>query len=426
MAAAVGEEEFDVIVVGAGIMGSCSAYEAAKRGRRVLLLEQFDLLHHRGSSHGESRTIRATYPEPYYLPMVLESFNLWQQAEAEAGYSVLSPAASQLDFGPAGDSSLRLAVDNCQAAAIPVRVLRDPAEVSALFSGAFSLPSGWIAVLTDIAGVIKPTKAVSMFQSLAARRGAVLRDRAQVSDIRRKTPATHHGGGGGALIRVSTADGRSFLGRKCVVTAGAWMKKLVQAVAGRVLPISPLHTTICYWKIREGHEKDFSQEGGFPTFASYGDPYIYGTPSMEFPGLVKIALHGGYACDPDERNWVTEVGLLEKTVVPWIKELLPGKIEGDKPVMTQSCMYSMTPDGDFVIDFLGGELGEDVVIAGGFSGHGFKMGPLVGRILVDLALDGAAAGVDLRHFRLDRFDVNPRGNPKEFDDQVGSHAPPGQ
>ncbi|XP_078439046.1 FAD-dependent oxidoreductase family protein [Wolffia australiana] len=402
-------EAADVVVVGAGIMGSCAAYEAARQGRTVLLLEQFDLLHQRGSSHGESRTIRATYPEPFYAKMVVESLRLWLEAEAEAGYRVLTQTP-HLDLGPANEPSLRLAMASCTAAGVPVRDL-----AQGEFSGAFAVPDGWTGAVSGLGGVVKPSKAVAMFQSLAARRGAVIRDQVRVVGI-----APGEAGG----VRVSAADGRVFLGAKCVVAAGAWTRKLVEQVSGRVLPVQPLHTTICYWKIKRGWERDFSPEKGFPSFASYGEPYVYGTPSMEFPGLVKIALHGGYACDPDERDWSPPLELVEKTLSPWIARMMPGKVEGDKPVITQSCMYSMTPDGDFILDFLGGEFGKDVVVAGGFSGHGFKMGPLVGRILANLAIDGAAAGVDLSPFKLSRFSVNPKGNPKDFADPVASHAPP--
>jgi sarcosine oxidase/L-pipecolate oxidase len=94
---ALAGEEFDVIVVGAGIMGSSTAYEVTKRGQKTLLLEQFDFLHQRGSSHGESRTIRATYTKEYYFPMVIESYKLWQEAESQIGYKVYFKAG-QLDI----------------------------------------------------------------------------------------------------------------------------------------------------------------------------------------------------------------------------------------------------------------------------------------------------------------------------------------
>ncbi|WOK99897.1 putative sarcosine oxidase [Canna indica] len=407
---------FDVIVVGAGIMGSCAAYELAKRGCRVLLLEQFDFLHCRGSSHGESRTIRATYPEDYYPSMVLESRRLWEAAQSEIGYRVVTDT-SHLDIGPADNKSLQSVLSSCnQRTSLNLRIL-DPPALARMFSGAFRLPEGWIGIGSDAGGVIKPTKAVAMFQALAIRRGAVLRDHAQVTEIKKND----QGGG----LRVSTAAGDVFEAKKCVVTAGAWMRKLVKEVSGVDLPIEPLHTTICYWKIKRGHEEELSAEGGFPTFSSYGETYVYGTPSMEFPGLIKIALHGGHPCDPDRRDWTSSCsGVPVDAVGSWIEQVFPGRVEADKAVMTQSCMYSMTPDGDFVIDFLGGEFGEDVVVAGGFSGHGFKMGPLVGRMLAELAIDGEAAGVEMNHFRIRRFAEDCKGNAKEFEEQVSSHARP--
>ncbi|KAH0461076.1 hypothetical protein IEQ34_008651 [Dendrobium chrysotoxum] len=99
-----------------------------------------------------------------------------------------------------------------------------------------------------------------------------------------------------------------------------------------------------------------------------------------------------------------------------IELVMPGRIETARgPVMTQACMYSMTPDEDYVIDFLGGEFGKDVVVAGGFSGHGFKMGPVVGRILSEMAIDGEAEtaariGVDMKVFGMGRFEENPKRN----------------
>ncbi|WOK99896.1 hypothetical protein Cni_G08608 [Canna indica] len=388
-------DRFDVIVVGAGIMGSCAAYEAAKRGRRVLLLEQFDFLHCLGSSHGESRTIRAAYTKDFYPSMVLESRRLWEAAQSEIGYRVLTDT-SHLDIGPAGSSSLQSVLSCCkQQSSLNMRLLDRPA-LAEMFSGTFRLPEGWIGVGSDVGGVIKPTKAVAMFQALAVRRGAVLKDHTRVTDIKRDEE--------GRSLRVATAGGSAFSAKKCVVTVGAWMRKLVKEVSGVDLPIRPLHTTACYWKIKQGHEKELSVEGGFPTFDSCGEIHAYGTPSMEFPGLIKINSDGGNPCDPDGRDWTLGAsGVLVDAVGSWIEQILPGIVEAEKPVMTQSCMYSMTPDKDFVIDFLGGEFGEDVVVAGGFSGHGFKMGPLVGKILAELAIDGEAAGVEMKHFRIGRF-----------------------
>ncbi|GJM98377.1 hypothetical protein PR202_ga15385 [Eleusine coracana subsp. coracana] len=234
-----------------------------------------------------------------------------------------------------------------------------------------------------------------MFQRLAVKKGAVVRDKTEVVDV------TKQGDDGSILVKAS--NGEEFRGAKCVVTVGAWTSKLVKSVTGTDLPVQPLRTLLCYWKAKKPGD-GFTAESGFPTFGSYGDPIVYVTPSMEHPGLIKIAMHGGTPCDADDAR--------DDAVLPAHVETAGG------PVRRVPCMYSMTPDEDFVIDFLGGEFGKDVVVGAGFSGHGFKMAPAVGRILAEMAMDGEArtaaeAGVELGFFRIGRFVDNPKGNLKD-------------
>ncbi|KAJ0512704.1 putative FAD dependent oxidoreductase, FAD/NAD(P)-binding domain superfamily [Helianthus annuus] len=224
-------------------------------------------------------------------------------------------------------------------------------------------------------------------------------------------------------LDISCKLGEKFRGKKCVITAGAWVSKLIQKVSnGRViLPIQPVEINVFYWKFKQGKEVDFTIGAGFPTFSSYGKPSIYGTPALEFPDMIKILVHGGAECDPDKRTWGDAEGTPKVVgyLKEWIKSRFGDRINWeDGPVMTQSCLYSMTPDKDYIIDFLGGEFNEDVVVAGGFSGHGFKMAPVVGRMLVDLAIGGVAAAVqrdeEFKHFKVGRFEGNPGGNVKTF------------
>ncbi|PWA45343.1 FAD/NAD(P)-binding domain-containing protein [Artemisia annua] len=371
--------QFDLIIIGAGIMGSSTAYHATKRGLKTLLLEQFDLLHYRGSSHGESRTIRATYPEAFYPPMIIESEKLWREAELDVGYNVYFKT-EQLDFGPSDNTSLLV-----------------------------SVPEGWIAVVSD-GGVLKATKAVAMFQTLAVKYGVVMKDKTEIADVVVDEEK------GGVVVR--SGLGEMFYGKKCVVTAGAWVSKLVKNVSKGVvnLPIQAIEMTIFYWRIKDGCEEDFAIGKGFPTFASFGEPYIYGTPALEFPDLIKAVVQRGRECDPDNRTW-RPAEMVVEDLKEWLKLTFGDRVKWeDGPVMSQSCLYSMTPDKDYVIDFLGGGFGEDVVVAGGFSGHGFKMAPVVGRILVDLVVGGKVAALELdeeiKWFKIGRFEGNPRGNVK--------------
>ncbi|KAG0541102.1 hypothetical protein BDA96_03G467200 [Sorghum bicolor] len=401
-------DRFDVIVVGAGIMGSCTAHAAASRGSRVLLLERFDLLHPLGSSHGDSRIIRDAYEQPRYVRMVRLARRLWAAAEAESGYRVLTPTP-HLSMGPRSSASLAAALANIGAE----EVLAD--DLGGRWGGAFAFtvpdPSDeWVTALSDHGGVLSATKAVAMFQSLAVAKGAAVRDNTEVVGIE-KGPGPE----GGVVVR--TRDGQAFRGAKCVVTVGAWAAKLLGSISGGVdLPIKPLHTLHLYWRVKPGQEQSLSASAGFPTFSSYGDPPVYGTPSLEVPGLIKISCDGGPPCDPDARDWLAGDAEVTDRVARWIQEAMPGHVDASGgPVIRQSCMCSMTPDFDFVMDFLGGELGRDVVVGVGFSGHGFKMGPAVGKILAEMAIDGdsptaAEADLDLGFFRIGRFDGNPVGN----------------
>ena len=134
-AAAVRRFDYDVIVVGAGIMGSCAAHAAASRGARTLLLERFDLLHGLGSSHGESRTIRDAYADARYPPMVRLARRLWERAEAESGRRVLT-SAPLLSLGPRSDASVLVAAGNAGAEEV------GGADLAAMWGGSFRVPDG--------------------------------------------------------------------------------------------------------------------------------------------------------------------------------------------------------------------------------------------------------------------------------------------
>ncbi|KAE8817523.1 putative sarcosine oxidase [Hordeum vulgare] len=256
-------------------------------------------------------------------------------------------------MGPRSNAALLAAVENGGAAEVDMG--------GRWGGGVFRVPDGWVTAVSELGGgVLDATKAVAMFQALAVKKGAVVRDNKEVVGIVNKD-------GGGAGVWVTTSDGEEFHAAKCIVTVGAWTSKLVRSVAGLELPIQPLHMLTLYWKIKPGHERELTAAAGFPTFSSYGDPHVYSAPSLELPGLIKINYDGGPPCDPNSRDWVSGGGDAADRVARWIEEFMPGHVVTvGGPVVRQSCMYSMTPDKDFVIDFLGGEFGRDVVLGVGF------------------------------------------------------------
>lgn len=391
---------YDAIVIGAGIMGSCTAYQLAKRGKSVLLLEQFDFLHHRGSSHGESRTIRVTYPELYYTQMMKEAYKLWEEAETEAGYMVYQ-RTGQLDFGPPSSTSIASITTNLSEENIEHEVLTH-SQCKARFPS-LHLPEDSIIVYTKQGGILRASKAVALFQSLALRHGATLRDRAKLVQISK--PWKLPDGSNGVLVATNRG---AALGKTCILVTGAWTSEIVRELSGLSLPVEPLHTSLAYWQV---NSDVLSASTGFPVFADYGKPYIYGTPSIEYPGLIKVSVHSGSSCDPNKRSVAPDYEHLKKEVSPWLATRFPDVVNSEAPVMAQGCMYSMTPDEDFILDFLPDCAGS-ILVAAGFSGHGFKMGPLVGRIMADLALTGTAPGVPLELFSITRFLKNPWGNRK--------------
>ncbi|KAL3688596.1 hypothetical protein R1sor_014905 [Riccia sorocarpa] len=395
--------EYDVVVVGAGIMGSCTAYELAKRKKSVLLLEQFDFLHRRGSSHGESRTIRITYPEEYYTKMMVEAYDLWSQAERDAGYTVYTKTG-QLDFGPRDNPSLGALIATLQKFSIDHEILT-PDHVSSRFP-MVQIPAHWVAVYTQQGGVLRASKAVSMFLSLAAKHGATLRDQTKVLDVKSEVDG----------VTITTSRGSVRCG-KCVITAGSWVSKLVKRMAGFDLPVVPIHTTIAYWEVDPENPDLYSSDRGFPVFLSYEEPIVYGTPSLEYNGMIKVSYHSGIPCDPDTRSVAPDHKALQDYVSPWLAKICKGNVRHDAPVLAEGCIYSITPDEDFILDSLPGK-DDNILIAGGFSGHGFKMAPLVGRIMADLALAGSVPGIPMEYFSLNRFANNPQGNRKDYGAQV--------
>jgi sarcosine oxidase len=355
---------YDVIVLGLGGMGAAAAATLARRGVRVLGLEQFEFAHHRGSSHGRTRIIRTAYYEhPAYVPLVRRAFSLWAELEARTGRNLLTPCPCLCVGDPAGEL-----VTGVQRAAIehqlPVETL-SAKEVEARFPQ-FRIPEPWVGTLEQSAGILGVETGVQAHIDDAA---------AHRADLRANEPVLSWKAGDDS-VEVTTAKG-TYSAARLVVTAGAWATALLCDIG---LPLTVMRQ-VQWWF---GAEETFAPEH-FPVFLldTPAGAY-YGIPAVGGMGL-KCARHYGEPelPSPDGVNWTVEPGE-EADVRAFLAKHLPA---ADRSLThAEVCMYTLTPDRHFVIDTH--PLFPQVSVACGFSGHGFKFAPTVGEILADLSLQG--------------------------------------
>ena len=365
--------DVDVVVVGGGVMGSATAWQLARRGLDVLLLERFAPRHVNGASHGASRLFRHTYTEPDYLDLVEEAGRLWRELEDVAGVELLTITGG-VSHGPGIDPLLG---DALSARGVPFAWL-GPDEAAERWPGLRF--EGRVLHEPDTAGRLHADRAVDALQHAATRSGATVRHDAPVHRLEVVD--------GADAVRVVT-DGGSVVARRVVVTVGAWSATLLEGVPG--FPADAAAWPLVVTQEQPAH---FALRGGapalddWPGFVHAVAPGTWpsGTYGMATPGEgVKVGFHGvGPVTDPDRRTFVPEPAQLEQLrsyVAHWVPGADPDRLD---PV---SCTYTTTPDSDFVLDRRGA-----VVVGAGFSGHGFKFATAIGRVLADLADPRASVG----------------------------------
>ena len=373
---------YDVIVVGSGGMGSAAAYHLAMRGAKVLALEQFDIPHDLGSSHGLSRIIRLAYWEhPDYVPLVRRAYDLWRELETAANESLLVVTGS-IDAGPPGSANVTGARAACATFDLRYDEL-DSAALSARFPG-YQLPADAVAIYQPDGGFLRPEACITAHVALARRRGADIRERERVLGW--------HAGDGS--VRVRTATGEHTASR-LVVTAGAWTGALLQQVAPALAP----ERQVMLWTAPL--QPALFQVGAFPVFyMNVAEGPFYGFPSHDDRGF-KIGKyhHRHERVDPDAMDRACHAED-EAVLRDAVRRYFP---EANGPTLAmKTCLFTNTPDEHFVIDRL--PHAPNVALAAGFSGHGFKFCSVVGEILADLALDGGTRH-DLSLFALRRLPI---------------------
>jgi sarcosine oxidase len=358
---------YDVAIVGLGGMGSAAAGELASRGLRVLGLEQHPPVHALGSSHGGSRAFRTAYFEdPAYVPLLLEARDAWLQLDQDAGGTVFVPSGCVV-IGASDGAAIQGSVASAEVWDLDHELL-DAAELRRRFP--FEPLATELGMLETNGGIIRPEAAVRANLARAEQAGA---------DLRFGHPVTGWtAGDGGDGVQVRTA-GEMFEAGHLVLAPGAWAPRLLGSPFDRL----DVQRRVQYWLRPAGHVDRF-RPPDFPVFAwdLGSDGLFYGFPAEELDGVpaVKVAIHRGIdvPCDPDTID--REVSTAE---VAHLRGLLRERIPAlDQPALqTAVCMYTDTPDEHFALGPHPDHA--QVTVAAGFSGHGFKFVPVIGRLVAD-------------------------------------------
>jgi sarcosine oxidase len=359
----------DVIVIGAGAVGSAAAYHLSLRGASVTLLEQFSLGHDRGSSHGPSRIIRYSYADPLYAGLMGEAFASWRALEADGGETLyfrtggVSLCPPGLDYVDQVETSLR-------GLGIPHRRMK--ADELRRVAPAFEIRDDEQVVFEPDIGILPADRIVKLTWELCNRHGGdrfSFRADAKVERIELENDRP-----------VVCVGEERIKARRVIVTAGAWVSRLVPRLS---VPIQV--TRQCVFHFRPRDLAPFAI-GRFPVFIrkrEAGHEAFYGLPDFAGTGVKAALHHVGASVDPDvvER----EVTAADESRVRACLEILPAL--ATSPVERKHvCLYTVGPGENFVVGPLPDR--PDVIVGSACGGHGFKFSQLVGRVLADYALDG--------------------------------------
>ncbi|WP_432542884.1 N-methyl-L-tryptophan oxidase [Kineococcus sp. SYSU DK002] len=360
-------ENADVVVVGLGALGSAAAHHLARRGARVVALEQFELGHVRGASHDTSRIVRTSYGAGEYVRLAKSAYADWADLERETGERLLTRTGGLVLIPDAGPYSIDDFSTSLGRFDVPFELL-DADQVRHRFPQ-FRVGDDVRAVWTADTGIAHAARTVATLQLHARVHGAVLRDR---TPVRALEPD-----GGGVVVR--TDDG-TLRARKVVLAADAWANRLLEPL-GAAIPLVCMQEQVTYFAPADPAAFDRAR---FPVWIWEDEQCFYGFPTYGEPTVKAARDVSGNLTTPEERTFVHSPELLEE-LRGFVGRVVPG---AGPDVRTVTCQYALTPDRRFVLGPLTRH--PDVLVALG-AGHAFKFAPAVGRVLAELALDGGTA-----------------------------------
>lgn len=385
----------DTIVLGLGAMGSAATYQLAKRGERVLGIDQFSPPHKQGSSHGESRITRQAIGEgEQYIPFVLRSHEIWKEIEKETGKKLLHVTGGLIlesqdsDVAPHGRFNfLQQTIDAANKYGIRHEIL-EPAQIKSRFPQ-FNVTNER-GYFEHEAGYIKPELCVETQLLLAEKYGATLRKNEKVLEV---IPSDSND-----KVTIKT-DKAVYESDKLIIATGPWISNFLETDYSDFFKV---YRQVMFWfAIDSGRTEDFSSNN-CPIyvwiFEKSGEFGFYGFPSLDGK-TIKIAGEQFSVCTtPDEVNRQVSEDEKKDAYEKYVRNRLIGI--DDLCVHAVTCLYTVTPDSDFVIDYDPNH--PQIIVASPDSGHGFKHSAAIGEILAELAIQGKSK-IDITKFSLSRF-----------------------
>ena len=364
MATKIIGDTYDVGVIGGGVFGLATALELAKRGRKTVLFDRLGSGHPVTSSTGLSRSIRIAYDQPFYVGLAQEALRSWRSLERKTGRAILH-LTGQIDLGP--PAKLQAIHETVRAAGGAIRDA-DATELRRLMPELNPRP-GEIGLFHADGGTVLAEQGMLALAAAASRAGAMLCQTERVIAIDLD----------GAHPRLVTAQ-RAITAERIVIAAGPWSNELLAQI-GLDLPLAPSVAQVTF--LDAPLQVDRPGIAEWETSAAGG---VYGHP---VPGIgYKIAFDAGsIGWDGDITDWAFD-GDEERRILDWLRDRVPGLPARAK--YSQRHPWTMTPDADFVVDNHG-----PVTLACGCSGHAFKFGPALGRLVADI-IDGRTHPVELR------------------------------
>lgn len=375
------KKSYDVVIVGGGSMGIAAAYYVARSGHSVAVLDRDTIPNETGSHHGQTRMMRFGYSEgESYVPLVKHAYALWRELEQESNRSLYVQTGALL-MGSVGSDFFNEVLHSSTTHSLPHEVL-SASDIEERWPE-IKLPVTFNGVLDTLAGFLLSEECVQAYKELALELGVDIFEQDAVLNVNSVAEG----------VEVVTKQ-HSFHAGKVIMTAGAWTHKLLPEVE---MPIQPIRKTIAWFEPKEENAFDSSSFPCVVFNTSFGLYYAF--PDYEGAGF-KIGRHdGGQLVEPAQLN--RTFGAYEEDE-PELRQLLDVHLPGAAGELKRGavCIYDQSPDEDFIIDWHPSD--QRIILAGGFSGHGFKFASVIGKILSEMALDQPLIH-SIDSFKLSRF-----------------------